>query len=107
MKMLHPFGDALNDLNVSGMGRAVAIGIDHDVEAFQRFCKKQGPYLGERGGFSSGGSSLRSVAIGGAGALSKYDPMFESQGSAASLTGYHRSGDMPISQQHDYHQLER
>jgi predicted membrane chloride channel (bestrophin family) len=34
MKLMNPFGDGVNDLNISGMKEATAIGIQKDLQAF-------------------------------------------------------------------------
>lgn len=48
MKLLHPFGDSINDINVVGMGDAVIVGIEKDSEEIETLCKKEGEFLKRR-----------------------------------------------------------
>ena len=45
IKLMSPFGDGRNDLNVSGMREATARGIERDIEVFGEVVKLRDPRL--------------------------------------------------------------
>lgn len=45
MKLMNPFGDGKNDLNVTGMREATAIGIERDMRIFGEESKLRDPRL--------------------------------------------------------------
>lgn len=36
MRLLHPWGDGINDINIVGMGQAVVVGMEHDFEVMSK-----------------------------------------------------------------------
>lgn len=86
MKLLHPFGDSLNDLDLVAMGQATIIGIDHDSNSFNQFIQQEGPAIKER-------------------RKNKYDPVFESSTSLGHATlgdSYSKQGHESHNDSHNY-----
>ena len=40
MKLLHPFGDSINDINIVSMGEAVIVGMEKDSMQVESLCQK-------------------------------------------------------------------
>jgi len=48
MKLLHPFGDSINDINIVGMGEAVIVGMEKDSKQVETVCQKEGEAIKRR-----------------------------------------------------------
>ena len=48
MKLLHPFGDSVNDINIVGMGDAVIVGMEKDSIRVEALCQKEGNMIKRR-----------------------------------------------------------
>lgn len=48
MKLLHPFADSVNDIDIVGMGDAIIVGMDKDSLRVEAFCQKQGDAIKRR-----------------------------------------------------------
>lgn len=67
MRLLHPWGDGINDINLVGMGQAVVVGMENDFEAMPKrsgFQKKNldGVYVGPDHSQGTMGSDQDSTA---------------------------------------------
>ena len=48
MKLMNPFGDGANDLNVTGMKEATVIGMEHDLQTFGEYLSSNRNLLGDK-----------------------------------------------------------
>lgn len=54
MKLLHPFADSVNDIDIVGMGEAVIAGMEKDSVRVEALCQKEGEAMKRRKGAKNG-----------------------------------------------------
>lgn len=54
MKLLHPFGDSGNDIDILGIGESVSVGMQKDSVRVEALCQKEGEAIKRRKGAKNG-----------------------------------------------------